>query len=230
MLHRILLLEDEKNIREAVKLNLELEGFEVDTAITGGEAIKKSQSAVYHLYILDIMVPEIDGLEVCEKIRLKDESTPILILTAKDSYEEKVKGLKKGADDYITKPFYLEEFLLRVKKLIKRNIDTESKNNNILIFEWHNYKIDFSNYTAVGNLGVINLTKKECELLKLLIDRKDEVVSRNDILKIVWGYDVFPSTRTIDNFIMNFRKNFEQDPKNPVYFKSIRGIGYKFSL
>jgi two-component system alkaline phosphatase synthesis response regulator PhoP len=228
-MYRILLLEDEKNIRDVVKLNLECEQYEVDTAVTGQEALKKAFSAVYHLYILDVMVPEIDGLEVCEKIRLNNVDTPILILTAKDSADDKVKGLRKGADDYITKPFHLEEFLLRVKNLLRRS-KVENNLASSDVFTWDNMEIQFSQYKAKGKSGHIDLTKKECDLLHLLIERRNEVVSRNDILKFVWGYDVFPSTRTIDNFIMNFRKIFEDDPKNPKYFLSVRGVGYKFAV
>ena len=136
-------------------------------------------------------------------------------------------GFKKGADDYLTKPFNLEEFLFRVKSLVKRNKIGKPEGQKSL-YKFGGNEIDFQNYKAIGINGPIELTKKELELLKLLVDRKNEVVSRNEILKIVWGYDVYPSTRTMDNFILNFRKHFEQDLKNPVFFKSIRGIGYKF--
>ena len=228
-MYRILLLEDEKNIREVVKMNLEFENYEVDTAITGQEALKKAFSAVYHLYILDVMVPEIDGWAVCEKIRLHDIETPIMMLTAKDSAEDKVRGLRRGADDYITKPFHLEEFLLRVKNLLRRR-KADMAPESVDIYMWDGMEIHFSQYKAKGRQGIIDLTKKECDLLHLLIERRNEVVSRNDILKFVWGYDVFPSTRTIDNFVMNFRKIFEEDPKHPQYFLSVRGVGYKFSV
>lgn len=228
-MYRILLLEDEKNIREVVKMNLEFENYEVDTAITGQEALKKAFSAVYHLYILDVMVPEIDGWAVCEKIRLHDIETPIMMLTAKDSAEDKVRGLRRGADDYVTKPFHLEEFLLRVKNLLRRR-KADMAPESVDIYMWDGMEIHFSQYKAKGRQGIIDLTKKECDLLHLLIERRNEVVSRNDILKFVWGYDVFPSTRTIDNFVMNFRKIFEEDPKHPQYFLSVRGVGYKFSV
>lgn len=228
-MYRILLLEDEKNIREVVKMNLEFENYEVDTAITGQEALKKAFSAVYHLYILDVMVPEIDGWVVCEKIRLHDIETPIMMLTAKDSAEDKVRGLRRGADDYVTKPFHLEEFLLRVKNLLRRR-KADMAPESVDIYMWDGMEIHFSQYKAKGRQGIIDLTKKECDLLHLLIERRNEVVSRNDILKFVWGYDVFPSTRTIDNFVMNFRKIFEEDPKHPQYFLSVRGVGYKFSV
>ena len=228
---RILLVEDEKNIREVVKMNLELEGYEVVAVDNGPDAIKHKREGVFHLIVLDIMLPDMDGFEVCETIRLHDDSTPILFLTAKDSHEDKIKGLKKGADDYLTKPFNLEEFLLRCKNLIKRSLkESEEGKESLQTFRFGRNEINFVTYKAIGVHGEVDLTKKEVALLKLLIERKNEVVSRNDILRIVWGYDVFPSTRTIDNFILNFRKNFELDPKKPNHFISIRSVGYKFVL
>lgn len=226
---RVLLVEDEKNIRDVVKLNLELEGYEVVAVDNGPDAIKRTQEEVFHLIILDVMLPNMDGFEICETIRITDDNTPILFLTAKDSYEDKIKGLKKGADDYLTKPFNLEELLLRCKNLIKRSLkDSSETKDSLQTYSFGGNEINFVTFTAKGVNGDVDLTKKEVALLKLLIERKNEVVSRNDILKIVWGYDVFPSTRTIDNFILNFRKHFEQDPKNPVHFISIRSVGYKF--
>lgn len=227
---RILLVEDEKNIRDVVKLNLELEGYEVVAVSNGPDALKRTEDEAFNLMILDVMMPEMDGFTLCESIRLKDAETPILFLTAKDSYEDKIKGLKKGADDYLTKPFNLEEFLLRVKNLVKRSIRNTAAGKEMFdVYHFGENEINFITFKAKGLQGEFDLTKKEVALLKLLIERKNEVVSRNEILKFVWGYDVFPSTRTIDNFILNFRKNFEQDPRNPVYFISVRSVGYKFA-
>lgn len=227
---RILLVEDEKNIRDVVKLNLELEDYEVVAVDNGADALKRAREEVFQLIILDVMLPDVDGFTICETIRLEDDNTPVLFLTAKDTYEDKIKGLKKGADDYLTKPFNLEEFLLRVKNLVRRNLKTTSEGKDALqTFRFGNNEINFVTFKAKGLLGEFDLTRKELALLKLLIERKNEVVSRNEILKVVWGYDVFPSTRTIDNFILNFRKNFEQDPRHPVFFISIRSVGYKFS-
>ena len=151
---------------------------------------------------------------------------PILMLTAKDSPMDRINGLKKGADDYLTKPFNLEELLLRVKNLIKRT--SKSPENSPESYAFGNNKVNFLTFEATGNQGDFTLTKKEAMLLKLLVDRKNEVVSRQQILQSVWGYDVYPSTRTIDNFILSFRKYFEDDPKSPAYFLSVRGVGYKF--
>lgn len=223
---KILLVEDEENIREALKLNLELENFEVVTSDNGRSALKFFEEQSFSLVILDIMMPEMDGLMVCEQIRLIDREIPILFLTAKHSPEDRIKGLKKGADDYLSKPFVLEELLLRIKNLLKRNPVNFIADSDQ--FKIGNFTIHFNTFEAVGPEGNFHLTKKETMLLKLLIERKNEVVTRQQILQVVWGYDVYPSTRTIDNFILSFRKYFEKDPKNPKSFLSVRGIGYKF--
>ena len=225
---RILLVEDEKHLQEVIKLNLELEDYEVVAVGTGKNALKAFGEQAFNLIILDVMLPEIDGFTLCEQMRLKNETIPILFLTAKDSGKDKILGLKKGADDYMTKPFNLEEFLLRVKVLVKRSARTLDESLALAVYSFGGNDVNFSTYEAKGIHGNFNLTKKEVALLKLMIERKNEVVSRQDILQFVWGYDVFPSTRTIDNFILNFRKNFEKDPKHPVYFHSVRGVGYKF--
>ncbi len=224
---RILLVEDEENIRDIVKMNLEMEGYEVVTAGDGKRAIKLTKDQHFDLLILDIMIPEINGLQVCEQVRLRNATVPIIFLTAKDNPVDKIEGLKRGADDYVTKPFNLEEFLLRVNNLIRRSFRKED--NDAYIYQFDEFQINFQSYSAIGLDGEFQLTNKEVLLLKLLIDRKGEVVSREQILQTVWGYDVFPSTRTIDNFILSFRKYFETDPKNPKYFHSIRGVGYKFT-
>ena len=223
---RVLLVEDEENIRETVKLNLEIEGYEVVTAEDGRKAIKYSQGQHFDVMIVDVMLPEIDGFQVVEQIRLTDRETPIIFLTAKDQAADRIQGLKKGADDYLTKPFVFEELHLRVRRLIERT----SKNPDVKpdLFVFGNNKVNFATYEAEGNQGTFTLTKKEAMLLKLLTDRQGEVVSRQQILQSVWGYDVYPSTRTIDNFILSFRKYFEQEPKTPVHFLSVRGVGYKF--
>ena len=229
-LPRILLVEDEKHLLDVIKLNLELENYEVVTAEKGKQALKLFAEQAFNLIILDVMLPEIDGFTLCEQMRMKNPDIPILFLTAKDSGKDKVEGFKKGADDYLTKPFNLEEFLLRTKVLIKRSKQIEAKPKEIQHFRLGDNEVNFVTFEAKGQLGTFNLTKKEVALLKLLIERKNEVVSRQEILQFVWGYDVFPTTRTIDNFILNFRKQFEQDPKKPVYFQSVRGVGYKFTL
>jgi two-component system alkaline phosphatase synthesis response regulator PhoP len=229
MLYRILLADDEENILEAVKMNLELEDYEVVTAKNGVEAYQKFIDQRFNLVILDVMMPEMDGFSVCEKIRLQDTDTPILFLTAKDTSTDKIKGLKIGADDYLAKPFNLEELLLRVKNLVKHSVKGTKDEQDLKTYKFGKNEVNFVTFEAIGYDGNhYHLTKKEVMLLKLLIDRKGEVVSRNQILQYVWGYDVFPSTRTIDNFLLAYRKYFEEDPKSPHFFHSIRGVGYKF--
>ncbi len=224
---RILLVEDEENIQNVVRLNLEMEDYEVVTSDDGKDALKKINEQHFDLLILDVMLPNVDGFQICEQFRLRDRATPVLFLTAKDTAQDRIDGLKIGADDYLTKPFNLEELLLRVQNLLKRTAKT-SLDVSSDKYAFGNNKINFSTYEAIGNPGSFTLTKKEALLLRLLIDRKNEVVSRQQILQAVWGYDVYPSTRTIDNFILSFRKYFEEDPKNPKFFISVRGVGYKY--
>jgi len=226
MSQRILLVEDEESIRELIKLNLEIENYEVVSLDNGKDVVKYYNQEHFDLILLDVMLPEVDGFQVCEQIRLIDMHIPILMLTAKDAQSDKLTGLKKGADDYLTKPFNLEELLLRIKKLIRRANPIEKEKVESATFGKNS--VNFITYQATGNKGEFTLTKKEAMLLKLLIDRKSEVVSRQQILQAVWGYDVYPSTRTIDNFILSFRKYFEADPKDPKHFLSVRGVGYKF--
>jgi two-component system alkaline phosphatase synthesis response regulator PhoP len=226
--YTILLVEDEVHLHDTLKLNLGIEGYEVTSAYDGPEALKQIENAAFDLIILDIMLPGIDGFSITEMVRLKNNQTPILILSAKNTTANKVQGLKIGADDYMTKPFNLEELLLRVSKLIQKTNKTIQVATND-IYEFSGNTFNFNSLEATGLEGAkIMLTKKEAMLLKLLIDNKNKVVSREHILQSVWGYNVFPSTRTIDNFILNFRKYFEKDARHPVHFISIRGVGYKF--
>ncbi|MFK7934212.1 MAG: response regulator transcription factor, partial [Saprospiraceae bacterium] len=186
---RILLVEDEENIRDVVKLNLEMEDYEVVTAADGRTALKHFKEQHFDLLILDVMLPEVDGFQIVEQVRLTNMDVPVIFLTAKDSAGDRITGLKKGADDYLTKPFNLEELLLRVNNLIKRT--SKSPENTPEIYEFGRNKVNFITYEATGNPGEFTLTKKEAMLLKLLVDRKDEVVSRQQILQSVWGYDVY---------------------------------------
>lgn len=226
----ILLVEDEENLHDALKLNLELEGYEVSSAYDGLAAIKAVQNEYFDLIILDIMLPEMDGLTVMETIRIQNNHVPILILSARSSSADRVLGLKKGADDYLTKPFNLEELLLRVQKLIEKNKKLLDKDSIGTTYSFGNNQVDFNAQEAITKSGErIQLSKKEAMLLKLLFENKNEVVPREKILQTVWGYNVYPTTRTIDNFILSFRKYFEEDSKNPRYFHSVRGVGYKYS-
>jgi two-component system alkaline phosphatase synthesis response regulator PhoP len=226
---RILLVEDEEHLLEIIKLNLELEGYKVMVATDGKKALKIFKEERFNLVILDVMLPEMDGLQVAETIRLENTKTPIMFLTAKNTSEDRIAGLKRGADDYLVKPFNLEELLLRVGILVKRGLHADNAP------EAHSYQIGdktiyFNSFEFKQADGTTTpLTKKETMLLKLLIEHKNDAVSREQILETVWNYDVYPSTRTIDNFILTFRKYFEPDQKKPIYFHSIRGVGYKFT-
>lgn len=225
----ILLVDDEENLQDALRLNFEMEGYEVTSAYDGLQALKAVENEHFDLIILDVMLPEVDGVTVCENIRLKNDEIPILMLSAKNQSADRVLGLRKGADDYLSKPFNLEELLLRVQNLIQKSQRISSKETLPDEYSFGNNVINFKSLECVNKNGdIVPLTKKEGMLLKLLIENKNEVVTREKILQSVWGYNVYPTTRTVDNFILNFRKYFEEDSRNPKYFHSIRGIGYKF--
>lgn len=226
----VLLVEDEENLHESLKLNLELEGYQVTSAFDGVQAMKAVQNEYFDLIIMDVMIPEMDGFSVTQNIRLTNTEVPILILSAKDSSADKVTGLKKGADDYLTKPFNLEELLLRVQKLIQKNKRLQKTSTIDNTYTFGGNTVDFKAQQAITARGEkIDLSKKEAMLLKLLIENKNEVVPREKILQAVWGYNVYPTTRTIDNFILSFRKYFEEDSRAPKHFHSVRGVGYKYA-
>ncbi len=228
--YSILLVEDEEHLQETLKLNLELEGYEVTVAADGVTALRTIQQEHFELLILDVMIPELDGIAVCETIRLTNNELPILILSAKNSSEDRVLGLRKGADDYLTKPFNLEELLLRVDKLLKKSEQLSGKQAAIDEYSFGKNRIDFAaQEVTLKNGSKVTLTKKEVMLLKLLIENKNIAITREKILQSVWGYQVYPTTRTIDNFILTFRKYFEPDSRNPRHFHSVRGVGYKFT-
>jgi two-component system, OmpR family, alkaline phosphatase synthesis response regulator PhoP len=230
-LANILLVEDEENLHEALKLNLEMEGYSITSAYDGTAALKAIANEYFDLIIMDIMLPGIDGISITETVRVSANEVPILILSAKNSSADRVLGLKKGADDYLTKPFNLEELLLRVSKLIQKNKKLTVKETIVDSYEFGNNRIDFKGQEATNwNGQLIPLSKKEVMLLKLLIENKGEVVTREKILQVVWGYNVYPTTRTIDNFILSFRKYFEPDSRNPKHFHSVRGVGYKYTV
>lgn len=227
---KILLVEDEEALVDAIRLNLELEGYAVIVATTGTAALERFAEGPVDLVVLDVMLPEMNGFDVCSEIRRNDLRTPILFLTAKNNPTDRVTGLKLGGDDYLAKPFNLEEFLLRVQILVRRAAATREQAVELSSYRFGPNNISFASFEIQGANGLTKtLSKKEIGLLKLLIERKHEVVSRKEILDTVWGYDVYPSERTIDNFISNFRKYFEIDPKQPEYFHSVRGVGYKFT-
>jgi len=223
----ILLIEDEINLHEGVKLNLELEGYKVISAYDGLQGLDYFKKSKVDLIILDVMMPHLNGFDFCEIIRLEDQKTPILFLTALDKIEDKLKGLQMGADDYLTKPFHLKELLLRVKLILKRSNYSAVK-DDIETYKIGNKKVYFSSFEIRNSDdSIIKLTEKQTRLLRLLIEKKDEVVSRKEILQKVWEYETVPNTRTIDNVILSLRKILEED--NNTYFQSVRGVGYKFT-
>jgi two-component system alkaline phosphatase synthesis response regulator PhoP len=223
---QIVLVEDETSLHELIKLNLELDGHIVSSFFTGNEAMKNlDQSGKADLVILDIMLPNVSGLEICEAIR-KTSEVPILFLSAKGTTSDRIIGLKKGGTDYLVKPFDLEELLLKVTILV-RTPKVKQEQKKVVI---NDKTVDFETFEVrdASNQLVETLTKKEIELLRLFDLKVGQVVSRDEILDTVWGQDQFPSSRTVDNFIVGFRKLFEVDQRNPQFFQSIRGVGYKF--
>jgi two-component system alkaline phosphatase synthesis response regulator PhoP len=223
---QIALVEDEISLNELIKLNLELEGHKVQTYMSGQTALENlSILQKMDLIILDIMLPKISGLELCEKIRELSD-VPILFLSAKGTTADRIAGLKKGGTDYLVKPFDLEELILKVSILI-RSYQPNGESNLLTINERTVHFDTFEVRNQNKELLTI-LTKKEIELLRLFSRKSGMVISRDEILDTVWGQDQFPSSRTVDNFIVGFRKLFEVDPRNPRFFISIRGVGYKF--
>ncbi|MCG6909295.1 MAG: response regulator transcription factor [Deltaproteobacteria bacterium] len=232
---RILIVEDDHHIAEGLRLNLSLQGYDVMTAENGNAGLKAWKHWQPDLIVLDIMLPGIDGLSVLRSIRLEDERLPILILSAKAATDYKVKGLSYGVDDYLTKPFSLEEFLLRVERLLTRlSWYEENGTGNTLLNQvesvhvFGSNRIDFNTLTAHNRKGEIHLTEQEAKLLKLFVMNEGKPLSRKKLLEIGWGYTHGTTTRTVDNFIVRFRKYFEKNPKKPAHFKSLRSIGYVF--
>lgn len=224
---KILLAEDEENLLHVIKLNLEMEGYSLTTVVNGKDALLEAKKNGFDLLILDVMMPGINGFDVCKEFRKSNTETPVLFLTARGSGEDRVTGLKIGADDYLVKPFNLEELLLRVKILLGRNKKTQIIAED---YSFGEFKINFKTYEIFEkDKKIAELGNREIQLLKLLIDKENQVVSREEILDLIWGEDTFPTSRTIDNYILIFRKYFEKNPREPRYFHSVRGVGYKFT-
>ena len=225
---KILIIEDDKHILEALKVNLELQNYKVKTSESGLKGFLEWQNWHPDLIVLDIMLPELDGISVLKKIREKDIKIPILILSAKSSSKDIITGLTYGVDDYLAKPFDLDEFFLRVKRLILKS--SWYKEEEKEVFSFGKNQINFRDLKAfVGSKQEINLTKQEVKLLKFFIKNKKKILSREEILKSAFGYEKKITTRTIDNFIVRFRKYFEKNPKKPIHFCSLRSIGYLFN-
>lgn len=234
---KILVIDDEKHIAEAIKLNLKMLGHEVAVAVNGLEGLNWWKEFQPELVIVDLMMPEIDGIGVITEIRKRDPKIPILVISAKDQVKEKIKCLSLGVDDYLSKPFDLDEFLLRVDRLLTRSewsqpesteTKIEVKESDIENFSFGTNTIDFKNLKATTASETIDLTLQEIKILKIFIDNPKTPLTREEILEKALGYDRGVTTRTLDNFLVRFRKYFEEDPKNPKYFKSVRSVGYLF--
>ena len=228
MSFKVLIIEDELALQQTLKLNLELENYTVETCSSGEKAISQITTFKPDLVLLDIMLPVLSGVEIYKQLKTKNITVPVIFLTAKNNVQDKIEGLKLGADDYITKPFDLEELLLRIHNVLKRNTPQKQESN---IFKFDDCEINFVTFQIVTRAGKIeDLSKREMALLKLLTDNVNSVVSRDEILDKLWTKDENPSSRTIDNYILNFRKLFEVNQKEPIHFQSIRGVGYKFCV
>ncbi|MEI6048972.1 MAG: response regulator transcription factor [Bacteroidota bacterium] len=226
MKKKILIIEDEIDLIKGLKLNLSDEGYDVAWAVNGLEGLRKALEEAPDLIILDIMLPEMDGLEVCQKLRQKNIGIPIIMLTAKGEEIDKVVGLEIGADDYITKPFSIRELLARIKARL-RHAEKEGKAISTL-YSFGDIEIDFDRYKVRRKGKELDFTSLEMEILKYFIAHRGEVVPRNDLLDKVWGYETYPTTRTIDNHILKLRKKIEEEPSHPRYLLSVYGGGYRF--
>jgi two-component system alkaline phosphatase synthesis response regulator PhoP len=224
---RILVVDDEAHLAEGIRENLEAEGYATEVAHDGEGGLEMIRSAHYDLVLLDIMMPKMNGLEVCEEIRREGRQVPVLFLTVKGDAADRIRGFEAGGDDYLAKPFHLKELLLRVAAILKRSRWYEESGAELA---FGGNRIDFHTYHARSWDGAEHeLTHKEAMILKVLSEHEGAIVTREEILDRVWGYEVFPSTRTIDNFIARLRKRFERNPEAPAHFHTVRGVGYRFT-
>ena len=226
---KVLLVEDEETMGRGLEYNLSEEGYEVKWAKDGKMALELFSKENYDLIILDIMLPHYDGFTVAEKIREKSPQIPILMLTARTGIEDRIKGLAIGSDDYMTKPFHLNEFLLRVRGMLKRKQWYKSYTITPEVYRFGDNSINFKNFSCKSSKKTFRLTPQEALFVKYLIDHKGEIISREELLENVWNITSQVETRTVDNFIVRLRKYFEPDPSKPIYFKSVRGAGYMFT-
>lgn len=226
MSKKILIIEDEPGILLSLKDEFESEGYTVFTAEDGEEGLTITGQQKPDLIILDIMLPVLDGYEVCKRLRMEGDTTPIIMLTVKDKEIDRVLGLELGADDYVTKPFSLRELMARVKAIFRR---TEQRATDLANYSFGQIELDFIKYEAKKKGEKLELTPLEFQMLKLFIQRKEQVISRDDFLDKIWGEEnTYVSYRTVDSHIANIRKKIEDDPSNPKHIISIRGVGYKF--
>lgn len=226
---KITVVEDEAHLAEVIADNLRFEGYEVRVETNGTEALASIQREPPDLVLLDVMLPGLDGFTICERLRAEKLDVPILFLTAKSSSDDRIRGLEAGGDDYLSKPFELRELMLRVQAILKRTqwFDGPSAAGEAIVLG--DARVDFKTYMAHIGDREVELSSKETMILRCLAERPGEVVSRDEILSQVWGYDAFPTTRTIDNFILRLRRTLEPDPQNPRYIHTVRGTGYRLT-
>ena len=225
---QILLVEDEIHLARGITFNLEQEGYMVSHVESGEEALEKVKVEKFELIILDVMLPGISGFEVCREVRVLDSRVPVLMLTARSDERDRIAGLAGGADDYIAKPFNLKEFLLRVSGMLRRSAwyRPEPLEEG---YRFGENEVFLLSYRARTSQGEIDLTDLEVRMLSLFFQREGEAIPRGAILESVWGYATDAETRTLDNFIVRLRKYFEPEPSKPIYFQTVRGVGYRFS-
>jgi len=227
---KILVVDDELNLAKGIIENLGAEGYAVEHADDGTSGLSKARAGEFDLILLDVMMPGLDGISVCKELRAEQNQTPILFLTARDERDDRVQGLAAGGDDYLTKPFDLRELLLRIKAILRRGRWYEEATASPTL-QFAGNEISWRSYRATSHDGRSHeLTHKEAMILKCLAEHEGEIVSREEILETVWGYEAFPSTRTIDNFIVRLRKRFEKEPESPLHLHTARGVGYRFTL
>jgi len=224
----LLLVEDEPHIASGLIYNLEAEGYQVTHVERGEAALEQLWQQPFALVILDIMLPGIDGIEVCQQIRKQDPKLPILMLTARSEDKDRVEGLSSGADDYLTKPFNLDEFLLRISGILRRSAWYRPQAAPERHYVFGGNTVNLHEGSARTGQGEIVLTEHEVKLLRTFFQREGEIISRSDLLVAAWGIDPDTETRTLDNFIVRLRKYFENDPSTPDHFQTIRGRGYRF--
>ncbi len=223
----ILVIEDEPSLRDGLKHNLELDGYNVDTAATGTEGLRKATAPGHSLILLDLMLPEVSGLDILRKLREDGHGTPVIIISAKGQDHEKVTGLELGADDYVTKPFGLAELAARIRAVLRR-MQTPDSAAGKDIYHFPNLTVDFKRFFAERDNKSHPLSRYEADILHTLIQRRGEVVTRGDLLSQVWGYVHLPTTRTVDNHIARLRKKVEVSADHPIHIVTVHGIGYRF--
>ena len=224
-MYKILIIEDDRSILKAVETNLVGEGYEVETAMDGMTGLERASDPSQDLILLDLMLPKLPGEEICRRLRQNGITTPILFLTAKNEEEHRIAGFELGADDYVAKPFSIRELLGRIQAILRR---AAGQKHLLAHYHFADVALDFVKMEARKGDEPVVLTTREFAILRLMVSNKGVVISRDRLLNEVWGYDAYPSTRTVDNQIVKLRQKLEHDPENPQFILTVRGTGYKF--